>query len=108
MVKASFPGLLINRTDPRMGILDIINWVLAGLLDRQVEVEIGSRRLKWNRAASTGTSSNSVVRVMALPERLLSLTTSPSRTSRTIWINTVSNFPASTPSAKSADFNRGT
>jgi hypothetical protein len=69
---------------------------------------LGSRKLKKNLAASIGTSSSKVTKVIALPERLEALITSPSRTSLTICIKTTSNLSASTPKAVRAPFKRGT
>ena len=90
------PGLVCpaqDRGDPGMGVLDVVDRVLArlllGQLDVEVDSEVGARDAKNQRAASTPTSSRSWSRVMNVPARLLIETSTPSTTKRTQAIRSI-------------------
>ena len=76
---------------------------------RSNSIWVSGLALKYHRAASTLTSSSRSEREMALPVRLLIRTTSPSRSSFTSCISTISSrsLPLR-PSASRAPFSRAT
>ena len=102
---------LEQAADTRIGVLDIVDGVLAVLAHGEAEVKFHLRVRLGVEEVAAGVDGNFIeqVREMVLPVRLDIRTTSPSRTSLTSCISTMSRrFVPSRPSASIAPFMRAT